>query len=381
MTDRPLRILWIGKRPTNGEEGDEVFDRKTISACRRLGHHIDLLHPAPVNRATEIGNLFLGSPYQRARFATCANSRNVRQMSSEYDVVICSWEPFDWLVTALQSRTILIVHNVSSNALLQLFPGNPLAALASARVRAWERRCYREQNFAAVAALSRHDRAYLHSIGAPRPFLLPPGMPPCLPLHPDAAIRAEIVVSGTYDWSPKRRDLILFARQYAGRPGGFPIRAHALPAEAAGLLHPCALPSDDENRGAIRFGLITDRFEAGHKLKTTAYIANNQIVLSFAAVNFDFTHIPDHDFFIRKIESVADLDMHVMAISSMPALVVRERFIRFQQACAQYFTWDRVAKTLMEAAAAPSQDEPEGRFWDNAPSKASLSARRTELER
>jgi hypothetical protein len=350
MTARALRILWIGKKPTNGEEGDEVFDHKTISACRRLGHQIDLFHPTPVSRAAEVGNLVLGTPYQRARFATGVNSRNVRQMAGEYDVTICSWEPFDWLATALQSPTILIVHNVSSNALPQLFPRNPLAALASARVRAWERRCYRAQNFATVAALSKQDHAYLQSIGAPRPLLLPPGMPPCLQLNPDAVVRAEIVVSGTYDWAPKRRDAILFARQYADCPDRFPIRALALPPEAAGLLHPGALPSGDENRGAIRFGLITDRFEAGHKLKTTAYIANNLIVLSFAAVSFDFTHIPDHDFFIRKVESVAEIGMHMKLILGLPATRIRERFIRFQQACAQHFTWDGVAKSLMEAA-------------------------------
>jgi hypothetical protein len=350
MTDRPLRILWIGKRPTNEQEGDEVVDRKTIAACQQQGHHIDLFHPAPVSRLAEVGNLVLGVPYQRARFATRANIRNLRQMVGEHDVTICSWEPFDWLATGLRSPTILIIHNVSSNGLLSLFPGNPLAALASARVRAWERRCYRAQNFAAVAALSRHDHAYLQSIGAPNPLLLPPGMPPCIPLAPDAAVVAEIVVSGTYDWSPKRRDLMAFARGYAGRQGHFPVRAHDLPQQAAALLQPHPLPSDQENRGAIRFGLITDRFEAGHKLKTLAYIANNQIVLSFADVDFDFAHIPDHDFFIRKVMSVSDVATHVNLILAMPSSVLRERFIRFKQSAARYFTWEAVGKTLINAA-------------------------------
>ena len=352
MTVGPIRILWIGKKPTNGDEGDEVFDRKTIARCRQYGHHLDLFHPAPVSRAAEVGNLVLGLPYQRSRFAKGANVCNVRRLAGQYDVVICSWEPFDWLVTALRSPTILIVHNVSSKALLELFPRNPLAVLASARVRTWERRCYGAPNLAAVAALSRSDHAYLLSIGARRPLLLPPGMPPCLELEPDAGVCAEIVVSGSYDWSPKRRGLILFARDYADSHGRFPIRARAfsLPPEAARLLRPRGLPSGAESRSAIRFGLITDRFVAGHKLKTMAYIANNQIVLSFADVSFDFAHIPDHNFFIRKIASVDDIVAHVNVILHTPISVLRERFIRFQQTCARHFTWDAVAKTLMEAA-------------------------------
>jgi hypothetical protein len=352
MTIQPLRVLWVGKKPTNGEEGDEVFDRKTIALCREHGHHLDVFHPAPVSRAAEVGKLVLGLPYQRARFATGANLCNVRRLAGQYDAVICSWEPFDWLVTTLPSPTVVIAHNVSSTALLELFPRNPLAVLASARARAWERRCYGAANLAAVAALSRRDHAYLLSIGTPKPLLLPPGMPPCLELEPEATVCAEIVVSGSYEWAPKRRDLILFARDYAESGGRFPIRAQdsSLPPEAAGLLRPSSLPSGAESRSAMRFGVITDRFVAGHKLKTMAYIANNQIVLSFADVSFDFTHIPDHDFFIRKIASVDDLVAHVNIICNTPNSVLRERFIRFQQTCAKYFTWDAVAKTLMEAA-------------------------------
>jgi hypothetical protein len=358
VTDRQLRILWIGKRPTNGEEGDEVFDRKTIAAWRRQGYVIDVFHPAPVSRAREIGNLLLGSPYQRARFTTGANIRSVRRLAGQYDVIICSWEPLDRLATDLESPVILIAHNISSNALLELFPRNPLAALASVRVRSWERHCYRPQNFAAVAGLSRKDHAYLQSIGAPKPLLLPPGMPPCLPLEPNAPVLSEIVISGTYDWSPKRRDLVLFAREYTGEHGRFPIRAHGLPDAAAHLLDPSEAPSPEESRSAIRFGLITDRFEAGHKLKTMAYIANNQIVLSFADVNFDFAHITDHDLFIRKVASTSDIAKHIKAVVDTPVSTIRKRFIRFQQACARYFTWDAVATTLMEAANTAVADRP-----------------------
>jgi len=40
----------------------------------------------------------------------------------------------------------------------------------------------------------------------------------------------------------------------------------------------------------------------------------------------------------------------VSAIADLPAADLRERFVRFQHACARYFTWDAVARKLLEAA-------------------------------
>ncbi len=45
-----------------------------------------------------------------------------------------------------------------------------------------------------------------------------------------------------------------------------------LPAEAERLLSPRPI-GQDATGDAIRFGVITDRFAAGHKLKTTEYVA------------------------------------------------------------------------------------------------------------
>jgi hypothetical protein len=347
-----LRILWICKRPTGTETGDEIFDLKTVASLRALGCEIDLHQPAPVRRASEVAKLATGLlPYQRSRFANGANLAAIADRSRSYSALICSGERFDALVRRLSPPSILVNHNVTSIALPSLFPNNALAALGAARAGAWERRWYRATRFAAIGALSRRDLAYLESLeDRPKLLLLPPGMPPRAGLVPDAPLRKEVVVSGTFDWFPKRRDLLKFAHDYSSFHGRLPVRANDMPREAAHLLHPLPVPTVNELSEAIRFGLITDRFEAGHKLKTMAYIAHNQIVLSFSDVGYDFVHIPDHDFFIRKIRSFAEIDMQIDAISSVPSAILRSRFLRFQEACSRHFTWKAVATTLLEAA-------------------------------
>src|SRR5690349_21566862 len=123
-----MRIFWIGKEPTDGQAGDEVFDRKTIAACRALGHTVDLFHPARVSRGREIANLVAGLPHHRARFACSRSLAAIREQAATYDVVICSWEPFDILARDLTPPAILILHNVTSRALPNMFPGSPVAA-------------------------------------------------------------------------------------------------------------------------------------------------------------------------------------------------------------------------------------------------------------
>ena len=345
-----MRILWIGKRPTDGHAGDEVFDRRTIAAVRARGAEIDLFHPEPVGRIGLAGNLARGLPYYRARFTAATNIRAIREKARGADATVCSWEPFDALVRSLSPAPVLILHNITSRALPALFPGQALVNLLARQARYWERTRYRQETTTAIAALSRRDLDYLAALpGKPRPILLPPGMPPCAPLDRKARVVPELVISGTYKWVPKRRDILAFAQAYHTLPDRLPIRADALPAEAVRLLQPAPLLAD----AALRFGLITDRFESGHKLKTLAYIAANQIVLSFADVAFDFAHIPDHNLFIRRVHHVRDLAGHIATLSAFPPETLRQRFLDFQSACAAAFTWDAVAETLLQAIAAP----------------------------
>lgn len=346
-----MRILWIGKQPTDGQAGDEVFDRKTIAACRQRGATIDLVHPARVGRAAELINLAVGQPHYRARYASYTNRAAVIAASRGCDVAVCSWEPFDTLGFGLPCPTLLILHNVTSRSLPQMFPSNPLATLGAARARAWEWRRYSPNNISAIGALSRPDLAYLATLPNPPELLwLPPGMPPTTPLSPDAPLVPELVIAGTYEWRPKRRDALLFAQEYAAVTSRLLVRAPKLPGAAAELLQVAPPPSTAETSAALRFGLITDRFEAGHKLKTLAYIADNQIVLSFTDVTADFAHLADHALFICTLSNAIDIARHVAKLVQMHPSELRSRFTAFKEACARQFTWDAVARTLLHAA-------------------------------
>jgi hypothetical protein len=292
-------------------------------------------------------------PYLRTRYATRTNTSAIAALSETYDAVICSWEPFDALVRYLSPPVILIAHNISSQALPAIYPGSLLSKASAMRAASWERKWYRASRFAAIAALSRADLDYLEGLDNHPPLLwTPPGMPPSVDLDRDAKLVNELVLSGTYGWRPKRRDAILFAREYATLDARLPVRTgdlgfNGLVAEATGLLQPLPLTPAAEDRGAMRFGLITDRFQAGHKLKSLAYVANNQIVLSYAEVSFDFHHIPDSVVFIRRIRHASEIAAHVRAVASVPDL--RDRFIRFKEACARAFTWDKMASSLFAA--------------------------------
>jgi hypothetical protein len=355
-----MRILWVGKEPSSGKSGDEIFDRQTIAACRSLGHAIDMFHPSRVSLLAEICNLISGLPHYRTRFASSRNISAILETAKSYDAVICSWEPFDVLIPSLSIPTIMILHNVTSRALPALFPNNLLATFAGSRAAAWERRWYQIKRFSTIAVLSKRDFRYLEGYeGRPNLLLLTPGMPPSIELNAEARLIREIVVAGTFEWVPKHRDILRFSREYAPVRWRVPVRAAGLPPEAARLLQPLPIPSPEDCSEGLRFGLITDRFEAGHKLKTMAHIAANQIVLTFADVSFDFTDVPDYDFFIRKIDSIADIVSHMDVVAALPAADLRQRFVSFQQSCARRFTWSAVGAALLKAAGDIDTDKRE----------------------
>jgi len=346
-----MQILWVGQEPAGAGAGDEVFDRRTVAALRAQGHTVTLLHPRRVSRLQEAANLLAGTPYYRARFASARNLAACASASSKTDVTICSWEPLDVLVPVLPSPVILVLHNVTSRALPAMFPDSRLSRLAAARAGSWERALYRRGRVAAIATLSRPDRDYVAGLeDGPEPLLTIPGMPRAVRLAPGSGLRRELVLSGTFGWHPKRRDVIRFAEEYAPLPDRLPVFASGLPAAAAKLLKPSEPPNDESCAQAIRFGLIADRFEAGHKLKTLAYVANNQVVLTYADVSADFAEIPDYELFIRKLATTADIAQQAAAVAALPAEELRARFLTFQQRCAETFSWEEVAQRLVAAA-------------------------------
>ena len=346
-----MDVLWIGKRPETGTTGDEVFDQRLIAACVEQGARVELFHPDPLSRIGQLCNFATsGLPHDRARFATARNHRALREAARRHRIAIVSTEPLDELLLGVPVPAIAILHNMTGLALPAIFPRNPLAAIAARRAQRWEERVYRSGRFGAVAVLSRRDEAHLRRLtGSNSVLFTPPGMPRLVPLAQDAKVKRELLLTGSYDWLPKRRDVIAFAREYARFADRLPIVAQGLPPQAATLLRPRAQPVEPAG-SAIRFGLVTDRFVAGHKLKIGHYLANNAVVLSFADVAEDFTDIPDHEFFIRRIGDVGEISQHVLAVTAEEPRRLCARLEDFKQRCAEVFSWQRAAHSLLAKA-------------------------------
>ena len=111
-----------------------------------------------------------------------------------------------------------------------------------------------------------------------------------------------------------------------------------------------ARPAGELNfEDAIRFGIITDRFKAGHKLKTAAYLMANCVVLSFVDVAEDYRFSPHADFLIRRIRHVDDIDPIVAEFRAMDAETVRARLSDFKRGIAEELPWKRQAEVLSSA--------------------------------
>lgn len=343
-------VLWVGKEPFNGG-GDEIFDRRLTD---RLGaaYQVERLTFAPQPIGARIAALARGIPHPRYKFASGAMTNAFRKAAAQGGHVVVSWEALESLVWTTDAPVTLIVHNVISDILEQLYGEHPLFRLAARQSRRWERRTYRRANVRLVA-LSERDRGLLEALAPGKIVAVaPPGTPPLVPLARDQLI-PEVALSGSYDWAPKRRDLLALA----GEIGAAVLAGDALPgwrhdlplpdvAEAAPLRNLSrAITSEDFGDG-LRFGLIPDSFVGGFKLKSTFYIASNCVLLSRCDIRSEFAGLPHSAEFVRFTPRLSDI-MQVMAefeAAAAPELFTRWR--AFQAACAARFSWQNSADVI-----------------------------------
>ncbi|HTJ56944.1 MAG TPA: hypothetical protein VL418_05190 [Devosiaceae bacterium] len=328
-----------------------------VGALTARGIAVETVSVPRVSRSREMANLALGVPYYRAKYFSPRNVALVRQ-AAEADAVVCSWEPLDLLAFASGVKVIPILHNITSRALPSMYPGNPATTMLAAGARQWERRAYGPGPFPLIGVLARQDEAAVTpSAGRERIVYLPPGLPPVAPLSPSAELVRELAVLGTFGWRPKHRDLMRMANEYAGSPRPWTIFADELPADARRLLSARPWPEADAS-AALRIGLVTDRFEAGHKLKVGSYIANNAVVVSYSDVRGEYRGMRHSDLFIRKIGHFSEIEAIYQELASMAPPVLRQRWLAFQQDCQQAFNWNGSARVLHEALIGLRDSDP-----------------------
>jgi hypothetical protein len=345
-SERLMRVLWIGSPSTSGNAGNEVFDARMIQALRAGGVEVRHVAPRPTRRVAQFSNYLRGIPHYRAAFESEDNHHRISDAAHGCDAAICSREFFDGLAAGLHLPVIPVLHNITSCSLRAIFPRNLVARPFVWTAARWERSLYTQHwPFIAVAVLSRRDEAFVRRLRSRSVLYTPPGMPSPLKLSSNAAFRPEMVLSGTYDWFPKRRDLAAFSRELASVQ--MPIKV-AVDGALPKLKPPIESAPMVADADAIRIGLVLDRFESGFKLKAQYYLSQNCIVLSYSDLSADFAQIPDAAFFVRRITHARDVAVVAAELAAIPASLLRRRMSAFSAACAAAFSWAKSAQVLLD---------------------------------
>ncbi|WP_181708667.1 hypothetical protein [Chthonobacter rhizosphaerae] len=342
-------ILWVGKQPVNGG-GDEIYDSKVAS---HLPSHFHLNHMLlkPQNHKERAIALLQGLPHPRYKYRSSEIVNSFINAAEKSDHVIISWESFDYLAALITRPVTLILHNIISDVLLQVFDTRTIPTIAAAHSRFWESRLYRRPNVRLVV-LSKRDAALVrHLAPGTRPYIAPPGSPPATLLQ-TAAFIPEIVLSGSYDWAPKRRDVSMLLREIEASNHSMVFR-HDRPLpdirELPGLSNLSTFIQHAEYADGLRIGLIPDSFLGGFKLKASYYVANNCMVASRSDIRGEFSGLPFSDEFVRYVPKVSDLISLMKELSDKADANMLQRWSVFKNACVDHFTWARTAAVIRDS--------------------------------
>jgi len=346
-----VRVLIIRPEPTGGAgEGDEVVHTKAIAHLKAAGMEVSIVALRTVGGLRRLFNLTRSIPPEIARHMSPPNPdlvlEGVRRFRPD---VICLFNETSFpVLTAAKSTgvpVVLYAHNVHS----QIVDADPRLISRAFRgaIRRFERRVYGDPAVELVC-ISKSDaekiRATTHRA---RVWVAPPGLPPLKPLAPGAAAEPSLALTGAYGWWRKRIDL----NRFAAEPANPAVRCFVGAGAAEQVVVPGAEPAEGLDwSSAIRVGLITDRFVAGFKLKSTEYVALNCAIASYGDISGEFAGLPHAERFVRTIAARSDAEAFALSLAADPSTPAA--FAEFKAACAERFDWARTLEPLSEAIAA-----------------------------
>jgi hypothetical protein len=197
-----------------------------------------------------------------------------------------------------------------------------------------------------LICISHHDVASLRRIGVSRDDILlaPPGAPPSVPFGTNPRIIPEPVLTGSYGWWRKRRDLARFAAEPA-----MPWPLLVSDTTALEILGDQAVQIDPKAidwSAGLRPALVTDRFLGGFKLKALEYVALNCTVFSYCDLRLEFSGLPHAEEFVRVIGSKAEFSSAISLLLTQPPVPLLQRFRAFKDACLDRYAWGRCLAPL-----------------------------------
>ena len=323
----------------NRQGGDEVMYRKLLPYLAKEWR-TEVLELEPVGTFRKFANLLTITPPECTRFLSGANRRRVAGALATRDyavVVLINEVTFPMLSVAKRAGVPVVLISQNMHSLVAESDPGRLANAMRPIALAFERRFYADPA-ARLVCISRLDaQALTRGTGRTDITLAPPGPPPAEPLAANAPVLSEVVITGSYDWWRKRRDLATFAE---GRELGVPVYASDPQARAIlkGNTSELVETTDFWSRG-LRFGLITDKFQGGFKLKSLEYIAKNCIVLSMSDITLEFSGIPYSEEFIRIAHNNEEVAAIIKAMTSDDQTSLIARYLVFKEACLKHFAW------------------------------------------
>lgn len=354
MPDRPTALFAVRAARGPEEGGDRIHVNRMIPFLReRMDVEVVTLQNGGLRQ--RIRDLLRGWPVEMTGYYSAVNRAALaRALANRPDYVYLVHESTFGLADLARSQgATVVLFSMNSIAMLMASGGSLSQALFAPLGYQYERRYFRQPG-SILTVVSRLDaRALRRTLGVDTRFpVVAPGIPPPVPLKAGAVVVAELVITGSYAWWRKRVDLKKFARrgpdlpvwirdEMAGRILGG--RARLIP--ATGM----------DWSGAIRFGVITDRFLGGFKLKALEYIANNCIVLAYCDIRPEFEGLPHAEEFVRIVKSTSDIYTEVAILMKRDTFSVAARFAVFQDACSERFDWAKCLAPL----APPFQPDPD----------------------
>lgn len=355
-----MKLLWVRREPALEGGGDAIVDQKFSRELSR--RHEVLVHAVPrrVGRDRIAASLMRRVPPDRGAFGSPPDIETIVALAGQdCDVILFSHEQLDALAREVARRLGparpligLLLHNVPSDALPQLARRPAVGWLAGQIWTAYERRSFSSEEIDEIFTLSRRDAGLVARLGGRREVhVVHPGAPPADALAAGAPLRPDLVVIGTFEWFPKRRDLLAFAEDYllwneTPRPKVY-LSPGAEPEHVARL--GAGSLTDIDFREAIRFGLVTDRFVAGHKLKVSEYFARNLIPVSFSGIGEDFAFSEAASRLIARIDTLGDLGAHIRRMTALPPHELRALFLQAKEDVLARMSWQRQTETMTQA--------------------------------